>query len=337
MDIVARLGMQVPVIQAPMAGVSTPALAAAVSNAGGLGSLGLAAMRPEHAAAAMAETSRLTGRSYCVNLFAHRPLVRNAAAETRWLAQLAPYFDRFGAPPPAVLRGEYPSVLESAELLKAVLAAAPALVTFHFGLPRADQIAALRERGCLLGATATSTAETDRIRNAGLDLIVAQGWQAGGHRGIFDPDGPDERLETLELVERLAACGLPVIAAGNIMDAADTRRAMAAGAVAVQCGTAFLLAPEAGTSPAHRAALHQGRTTMTRAISGRPARSCMNDFTAIPDNETPGYPITYAAGKALNAAALAQGVTSFGAQWAGTGCARAVSRAAAETLAALAP
>lgn len=337
MDIIARLGMQVPVIQAPMAGVSTPALAAAVSNAGGLGSLGLAAMDPAQAAEAMAETRRLTDRSYGVNLFCHQPLRRDPAAESRWLDQLAPHFARFGATPPTMLADAYPSTLESDALLEQVLAAAPALVTFHFGLPRPDQIAALRDCGCLLGATATSLTEAERIRAAGLDLIVAQGWQAGGHRGIFDPGALDERLETLALVRLLLPLGLPVVAAGAIMDADDSRRALDAGAVAVQCGTGFLLAPEAATTPAHRAALARGDTAMTRAISGRPARCCANEFTAIPDEDSPGYPVTYAAGKALNAAAMAGGVTGYGAQWAGTGCARAVARPAADTVAALAP
>src|SRR5690606_2963645 len=173
-DLLARLGIRLPLIQAPMAGVSTPALAAAVSNAGGLGSLGLAAMSPEQAAAAMAETRRLTARSYGVNLFCHQPLRRDPAAEARWLDRLAPHFARFGAAPPAALADAYPSTLESDALLDQVLAAAPALVTFHFGLPRPDQIAALRARGCLLGATATSLAEGERISDAGLDLIVAQ-------------------------------------------------------------------------------------------------------------------------------------------------------------------
>ena len=121
------------------------------------------------------------------------------------------------------------------------------------------------------------------------------------------------------------------------MDAAGSRAALNAGASAVQCGTAFLLAPEAATPPGHRAALAQGRTVMTAAISGRPARCCANLFTAIPDRETPGYPMTYDAGKALNAAALAAGETGYGAHWAGTGCARAIARPAAETVAALAP
>lgn len=337
MDIVAQLDMRVPVIQAPMAGVSTPALAAAVGNAGGLGSLGLAAMTGAQAAAAIAETRALTDRPFGVNLFCHQPQPRDLAAEARWLGRLAPHFARLGAQAPDRLAPGNPSVLESDELLVVVLADTPALVTFHFGLPRPDQIAALRGRGCLLGATATSKAEARRIRDTGLDLIVAQGWQAGGHRGIFDPTEVDERLDTLDLVRRVAPLDLPVIAAGEVMDRADSRRALDAGAVAVQCGTAFLLAPEAATLPAHRQAMAQGQTRMTRAISGRPARCCVNDFTAVPDTDTPGYPVTYAAGKGLDAAARARGVTGYGAHWAGTGCARAVARPAAETVAALAP
>ncbi|MBB1498796.1 nitronate monooxygenase family protein [Paracoccus sp. MC1862] len=337
MDIVAQLEMRVPVIQAPMAGVSTPALAAAVSNAGGLGSLGLAAMTGDEAAEAIARTHGLTSRPFGVNLFCHQPQPRDLAAEARWLARLAPHFQRFGATPPATLVPRYPSLLESDELLDSVLTGQPAVVTFHFGLPRPEQIAALRQRGCLLGATATSAREAGLIREAGLDMVVAQGWQAGGHRGIFDPDGPDERLDTLALVRRIAPLGLPVIAAGEIMDRADTLAALGAGVVAVQCGTAFLRAPEAATSQAHRAALDAGETVMTRAISGRPARCCANAFSAIPDAESPGYPATYAAGKALDAAARAQGTTNYGAHWAGTGCARAVARPAADTVAALAP
>lgn len=337
MEILTRLGMRLPVIQAPMAGVSTPELAAAVSNAGGLGSLGLGAMTGTEAASSMAETRALTARPFGVNLFCHRPQPRDLTAEARWLDRLAPHFARVGARPPAVLVPAYPSTLESDEIVDAVAAAAPALVTFHFGLPRPGQMSALRAAGCLLGATATNLHEAEAIRAAGLDLIVAQGWQAGGHRGMFDPDAADDRQDTLALVRQLVPLGLPVIAAGAIMDRADTRAALEAGAVAVHCGTAFLLAPEAATAPAHRAALARGRTAMTRAISGRPARCCENDFTAVPDEDTPGYPVTYAAGKALDAAARTRGVTGYGAQWAGSECARAVARPAAETVAALAP
>lgn len=337
MNLIDQLGLRVPVIQAPMAGSSTPALAAAVSNAGGLGCLGLGAMDPAAAAQAMAETAALTRRSFGVNLFCHRPQPRDTEAERLWLTRLAPHFRRVGAEPPADLSDIYPSFLDNDAMLAAVVAARPGLISFHFGLPRVQQIIALRGTGALLAATATSPDEGRAIRDAGLDAIIAQGWQAGGHRGIFDPSGPDARLPTLDLVAALLPLDLPIIAAGGIMDAADTRAALAAGASAVQCGTAFLLAPETATPPAHRAALSRGDTRMTSAISGRPARCCTNLFTAIPDDGTPGYPVTYDAGKALNAAALAAGETGYGAHWAGTGCARAVAQPAAETLAALAP
>ena len=332
-----RLGLQIPVIQAPMAGTSTPELAAAVSNAGGLGSLGLGAMTADAAAEAMDRTASLTARSFGVNVFCHRPTAADPAAEAAWLARLAPHFARFGATPPHALRNIYPSFIESDAMLDAILARRPAMVSFHFGLPRPDQLAALKDSGAVLAATATSLAEAAAISDAGLDAVIAQGWQAGGHRGIFDPDAEDDRAETRSLVRALLPLGLPVIAAGAIMDAADSLAAIDAGASLVQCGTAFLLAPEAATPPAHRAALTAGRTEMTRAISGRPARSCANAFTAIPDDGTPGYPMTYDAGKALNAAALAAGETGYGAQWAGTGAARAVARPAAETVAALDP
>ena len=337
MNLTERLGMRVPVIQAPMAGTSTPALAAAVSRAGGLGCLGLGAMTAAQAAQAMAETAALTDRAFGVNLFCHQPTPRDPVAEARWLDRLAPHFARFAAQPPRALTDIYPSFIDNDAMLAALVAARPALVSFHFGLPRADQIRALRATGALLAATATCLAEARAIGAAGLDAIVAQGWQAGGHRGVFDPGAADARLATLDLVHQLAGLGLPVIAAGGIMDAADTRAALAAGAVAVQCGTAFLLAPEAASPAAHRAALARGETVMTAAISGRSARCCANLFTAIPDDGTPGYPMTYDAGKALNAAAVAAGESGYGAHWAGTGCARAIARPAADTVAALAP
>ena len=337
MGLIARLGMQHPVIQAPMAGISTPALAAAVSGAGGLGSLGLGAMTPAQAALAMAQTAALTPRPFAVNLFCHQPHAPDPAAERAWLDRLRPHFTRFSAQPPAALRDIYPSFIGNRAMLDAVIAARPAMVSFHFGLPDRAQIAALRDAGAVLAATATSVQEGRAIAAAGLDAIIAQGWQAGGHRGIFDPAARDERLSTPDLLAALLPVGLPVIAAGGIMDAAGSRAALDAGASAVQCGTAFLLAPEAATPPAHRAALAQGRTVMTAAISGRPARCCANLFTAIADRGTPGYPRTYDAGKALNTAALAAGETGYGAHWAGTGCARAIARPAAQTVAALAP
>lgn len=331
-----RLGVALPIWQAPMAGTATPELAAAVSAAGGFGQLGVAAMSPAQAAEAMAGVRTRTRRPFGVNVFCHRPEARDPAREAAWLDLLRPHFARFGAEPPAALRPIYRSFIEDDAMLAELLAAPPALVSFHFGLPRPDQVEALRATGAVLAATATSLAEAQAITSAGLDAIIAQGWEAGGHRGMFDPEAADERLPTLDLVRALAPLGLPVVAAGAIMSAADVRAAREAGAVAVQCGTAFLRAPEAATPPAHRAALDSGQTVMTKAISGRPARSVVNLFTAIPDAGTPGYPMTYDAGKALNAAASAAGETRYGPQWAGTGCAAAVARPAAGTVQALA-
>lgn len=326
-----------PLIQAPMAGVSTPALAAAVCEAGGLGFVALGALDATGARAAIEQTRALTGRPFGVNLFCHAPARRDHLREGRWLARLAPEFARHGATPPEALHEIYQSFRVNEAMLALLLDARPAFVSFHFGLPNPQQMAALRDTGARLLATATSEAEGQTILDAGLDGIVAQGWQAGGHRGIFDPEAPDERLETLPLLARLRPLGLPLIAAGGIMTREDARAATRAGAVAVQCGTAFLRAPEAANPAAHRDALSSGRTVMTRAISGRAARCVENLFTAIDGEEAPDYPVAYDAGKALNAAALAQGETGYGAFWAGTGAAQAVARPAAETVAAISP
>src|SRR5690606_9013827 len=196
--------LRVPVIQAPMAGTATPQLAAEVGRAGGLGSLGLGSAHAGQAAAMMAETqARLGSNRYGVNLICHRPAQADPASEAGWLAYLAPEFRRFGAEPPAGIAEIYRSFVVDDAMLHAVLAARPALVSFHFGLPPAGRIAALRESGAALAATATSRAEALAIRDAGLDLIVAQGHEAGGHRGIFDPAGPDARLSTWALLDEL--------------------------------------------------------------------------------------------------------------------------------------
>ncbi len=201
----------------------------------------------------------------------------------------------------------------------------PAVVSFHFGLPDAGKIRALRDAGIVLLATATSLDEARAIEAAGIDAIVAHGIEAGGHRGVFDPQAFDEGLGTFALVRVLASkTTLPVIAAGGIMDGAGIAAALALGAQAAQLGTAFIACPETSADGPFRAALVQERmrpTTLTQAISGRNARGFVNRFTelgAAPDAPaTPDYPITYDAGKALHAAARAQGSTEFAAQWAG--------------------
>lgn len=332
-----RLELRHPLIQAPMAGVSTPELAAAVSEAGALGSVALGALDATAAQEAISRTRALTGQPFAVNLFCHRPAHRDAAREAAWLERLRPEFQRFDSEPPDHLTEIYQSFRANPAMLNLLVEARPAAISFHFGLPEPDQLRALRATGAVLLATATSEAEGRAIADAGLDGIVAQGWQAGGHRGSFDPALGDERLETLPLIRQLTGLGLPVIAAGGIMTREGAQQAIQAGAIAVQCGTAFLPAPEAATTAAHQAALSSGKTVMTRAISGRPARGMENLFTAIDGMDAADYPVAYDAGKALNAAALAAGETGYGAFWAGTGAASAIARPAAETVAAISP
>ncbi|SMO66998.1 NAD(P)H-dependent flavin oxidoreductase [Paracoccus laeviglucosivorans] len=330
--------LQVPVIQAPMAGAATPALAAAVSAAGGLGSLGLGASNAEQAAAMMAATRQKLGSGYFgVNLFCHHPAKADPAREAGWLDFLSPEFARAGANTPSELHEIYPSFLNDDAMLAAVIAARPAMISFHFGLPSAGRIAALRQTGALIAASATSLPEARAIRDAGLDAIIAQGFEAGGHRGIFDPDGPDACQPSIELLRDFAHLGLPLIAAGGIMNGEDAARHLRSGAVAVQMGTAFLPCPESAASPEWRARLRLGRTVMTRAISGRPARGLENRLIALgmrPDAPPlPDYPIAYDAAKALHAAA---GGSDYAAQWAGTGAARARAMPAGRLVAQLA-
>jgi nitronate monooxygenase len=342
-DILARLGMRHPIIQAPMAGVSTPAMAAAVSEADGLGSLGLGAANAEGARAMIAATRALTGRAFNLNLFCHRPAVADAQIEAAWLERLRPEFERYGSAPPALLSEIYRSFVEDDDMLALLVAARPAMVSFHFGLPSADRLAALRGAGALLVASATSLKEGRAIQAAGLDAVVAQGFEAGGHRGMFDPDAPDDRIGALALTRILARdLDIPVIAAGGIMDGAGIAATLDLGAVAAQLGTAFIACAESQADQGYRDALMgeaAHHTVMTRAISGRPARCLANRMTAlggeVTDADIPAYPIAYDAGKALHAAAKARGEYGYGAQWAGQAAPLARALPAGELMAEL--
>jgi len=339
----ASLALSLPLIQAPMAGVSTPALAAAVSEAGGLGSIAVGATDAAGARAMIAETQGLTARPFNVNLFVHAAPRVDPVREAAWLAWLAPHFAAFGGAPPAALRTIYRSFADDPAMLAMLLDTAPAVVSFHFGLPPAGTIAALRGRGIVLLATATSLAEARAIEAAGIDAIVAQGIEAGGHRGMFDPAAPDAALGTVALVRLLVReVGLSVIAAGGIMDGAGIAAALDLGAVAAQLGTAFVGCPESAADAAYRAALAgpgAHHTRMTALVSGRPARSLPNRFTALEEATDvpvpPDYPRAYDAGKALHAAARATGEHGFGAQWAGQGAPLARAMPAAELVATL--
>ncbi|CAD5108921.1 NAD(P)H-dependent flavin oxidoreductase [Zestomonas carbonaria] len=331
------LGIQHPIIQAPMAGVSTPQLAAAVSNAGGLGSLGIGASSVEQVRGLIAETRSLTSRPFNLNLFCHRPAQSDAVREAAWLEHLRPFFAEFGANPPAALREPYPSFVADPAMLELLLAERPAVVSFHFGLPDAETLRALKAAGIVLLASATNLDEARQVEEAGIDGLIAQGVEAGGHRGLFDPAQGDAGIGTLALVRLFVRhTRLPVIAAGGIMDGAGIAAALVLGAGAAQLGTAFILCPESSANAAYREALQSPRaqhTGITAAISGRPARGLVNRMhreVDVPGAPLPDYPIAYDAGKALHAAASAKGCHDFAAHWAGQGASLARALPAAE-------
>ncbi|WP_324750641.1 nitronate monooxygenase [Sphingomonas sp. LY54] len=326
MNPLQQLGVILPIVQAPMAGVSTPELAASVCNAGALGSIGVGATDATGARAMIDETRARTDGAFNVNVFVHATARADAARERHWLEAMQPLFLRYGAEPPSTLRTIYTSFGDDDDMLALLVETAPPVVSFHFGLPSADRIAALKQAGCTLLASATSLAEARLVEAAGIDMVVAQGWEAGGHRGVFDPAGDDDQLGTMALTRLLATqTSLPVIAAGGIMDGAGIRAALRLGAVAAQLGTAFIACPESSADESYRAALvseSSHHTTMTGVISGRPARCLANHFTRWGAECTlpaPDYPIAYDAGKALHAAAKAAGEYGFGAHWAGQG------------------
>jgi len=327
MSFIDQFQLTVPLIQAPMAGISTPLLAASVSEAGGLGSIGVGATDAAGARAMIQELRSHTARAFNVNLFVHCRAKADPGREAAWLASLAPVFAEFDAKPPTTLRTIYKSFADDPDMLAMLLEVAPPVVSFHFGLPSADAISALHARGVFLMATATSLEEARAIKAAGIDAIVAQGIEAGGHRGIFDPTSPDDALGTFVLTRLLVReTGLPIIAAGGIMDGAGIAAALNLGAVAAQLGTAFIACPESAADEGYRTALRGPgayHTTLTSLISGRPARALANRFTALSDQLggrlPPDYPIAYDAGKTLHTRARAKGDDGFGAQWAGQG------------------
>ena len=340
--LLSRLGVRLPIIQAPMAGVSSPRMAAAVGGAGALGSIGLGAVDAEGARAMIAAVRERWDGPLNVNLFCHQPAKAQPQVEAAWIERLRPEFAALDAAPPAALSEIYCSFVEDEAMLTMLLQTRPSVVSFHFGLPGATALAALREAGLVLLASATSLAEARVLAEAGVDAIVAQGWEAGGHRGMFDPNAPDDQLGTLALTRMLVReFDLPIIASGGIMDGAGAAAALMLGAAAVQLGTAFVATDESLADSGYRHALTSPaaeHTMMTRVVSGRPARCLANRFTALdaPADAIPAYPIAYDLGKALHAAGKARGEYGFGAQWAGQGAPLARAMPAAELVATLA-
>jgi nitronate monooxygenase len=322
-----QLGIDTPIIQAPMAGVSTPQMAAAVSNAGALGSIGVGATDAEGARVMIGAFRKLSARSLNVNVFCHSPARVDHEREAKWIEFLRPEFARVGAAPPMSLREIYRSFVVDDDMLAMLVEERPKVVSFHFGIPSRERIQALHAAGIVLLGSATSVLEARALVAANVDVVVAQGYEAGGHRGVFDPNADDDCLGTLALTRLLVReVDRPVVAAGGIMDGAGIAAAIRLGATAAQLGTAFIACDESQADAGYRAALASDaalHTVMTRAISGRPARSLANRFTklgrAVAQCNVPDYPIAYDMGKALHTAARVKGEFGFGAQWAGQG------------------
>lgn len=339
--LLSRLGLQYPIIQAPMAGTSTPKLAAAVSNAGGLGSLGLGNVSVEVAREQIRQLKQLTDKPFNINFFCHVADPADPVRESNWLKRLQPWFAEFGATAPAELNAGYDSFLGNRAMLEMLLEERPAVVSFHFGLPDAEANAALKQAGIFLLGCATSLDEARAIEAAGLNAVIAQGYEAGGHRGLFDPQ-QESALELPELLQQLhGQIKLPIIATGGLMDGVDVARVLAQGASAAQLGTAFISCPESAAPAAYRerllspAAQHTG---VTAIFSGRPARGMLNRShreIAPYASELAGYPQAYSAAKALHAAAAAKGNHDFAPYWAGTSAHRSRALPAAELMACL--
>lgn len=338
-DLVDLLGIELPIVQAPMAGgPDTPALAAAVSDAGGLGSLGCAYLSPAKIEALGADMQKRTTAPFALNLFVRADEADDDAARARVSPTLVAFRRELGLPDEPGATAP-PERFEAQ--LEAVLRVRPRVVSFTFGMPEREQLAALRARDIVVVGTATTVDEAEALAALGVDAIAAQGAEAGGHRGTFLGRFEDALVGTMALVPAIVArVPQPVLAAGGIMDGRAIRAALTLGAAAVQLGTAFLRCPEAGTHAAHREALgsERGRrTVVTRAFSGRPARGMRNRFSdAFEALAAAPFPQQQRLTAELRAAAAKAGNVELMQMWAGQGAplSRAMPAAAlVETLA----
>jgi nitronate monooxygenase len=330
------LGIELPIIQAPMAGVQAGALAIAVSNAGGLGSLPSALLSP----AALKDELRLitaqTSKPYNVNFFCHSDPARDERTERAWRELLSPYFEELGVDPGSIAEGPVRAPFSS-EIAGLVEEFRPPVVSFHFGLPSDELLRRVREWGSTILASATTVEEALWLEERGVDVIIAQGAEAGGHRGMFLTDDVATQVGTFALVPQIVrAVRRPVIAAGGIADGAGVRAALALGAAGVQIGTAYLLCPEATTRAVHRTALKSDAsrvTAITNLFSGRPARGIVNRLMrelGYMNEAVPPFPLASTALAPLRAAAESRASGDFTPLWSGqnaAGC-REVSAAA---------
>lgn len=335
MTITNLFGLSLPVVQAPMAGVQGASLALAVAQAGGLGSLPAATLTPDALRRDLAAIRERIAGPINVNFFCHAPPEPDAEREAAWREVLAPYYAEFGLNPAAVVAG--PARTPFNHGLADVLAELPpAIVSFHFGLPAPDLLERVRATGAKVLSSATTVDEARWLDAQGVDAIVAQGLEAGGHRGHFLSDDLDAQAGTFALLPQIVrTVSVPVIAAGGIAGAAGVAAARALGAAGVQVGTAYLLCPEATTSAVHRQALTAdagGETALTNLFTGRPARGIhnrlMRELGAMRD-DVPAFPLAAGALAPLRGKAEATGSGDFSPLWAGqntTGC-RAVPAA----------
>jgi nitronate monooxygenase len=333
-DLASLFGTDLPLIQAPMAGVQDEALAIAVAGAGGLGSLPCAMLAPAQLEAALRTFATLP-QPINLNFFCHTMADPDDAEAARWRDALAPYYDEYGIspPPPSTAGARRPLDAATVDLLEAFR---PRIVSFHFGLPDPVLLSRIKGWGATVLSSATTVEEGAWLQRHGVDAVIAQGIEAGGHRGHFLSDDLAIQPGTHALVGALSkALAVPVIAAGGVGDRADVQALLAAGASAVQAGTAYLLCPEATTSAVHRTALqHPGRDgALTNLFSGRPARGLVNrlmreqgPLSRLP----PAFPWASQALAPLRAAAEARGLDDFSPLWSGSRPGTLTGRTAAQ-------
>jgi len=333
-DLMQRLALTHPIIQAPMAGGGdTPALAAAVSEAGGLGSLGAAYLSPAQIAEAAQAVRARTAKPFAINLFSPTPAPA-ASDPTPALARVAPFHAELGLPAPET---PTPPADPFPAQFAAVLESGVAVFSVTFGIPPADAIQAAKARGMLFVGTATTVEEAVALERAGADAVVAQGSEAGGHRGTFAAEFGAAMIGTMALVPQVVdAVRIPVIASGGIMDGRGIAAALALGASAVQMGTAFLTCDEAGVADAYKQQILDARedaTRVTRAFSGRPARGIANRAMDTLDSAAEAilpFPLQNALTRPMRVAAGKQGRAEFLSLWAGQGVRLARRQTAAE-------
>lgn len=319
----ALLGLELPIIQAPMAGVQLGKLAAAISDAGGLGSLPCALLAPESMGAELDLIRARTSKPYNVNFFCHVPPQPDAAREMAWREALVPYYRELGVDPATIATGpgRLPFSVAAADVLEAYR---PPVVTFHFGLPAPELLARVRSWGSKVGSSATTVQEALWLEAQGVDFVIAQGLEAGGHRGMFLTSDITTQLGTFALLPQIvAAVKVPVVATGGIADARGVAAAMALGASGVQAGTAFLLCDECTLTPMYRAAL-QGdaarHTALTNLFTGRPSRGIVNRLMRELGPINAGalsFPLATNAIAPLRAKAEAGGSGDFSPLWSG--------------------